>query len=1116
MKRETNRSLSVLVSFCLYISSFVSVSALVLMPLHLAAQSSGAVTITFTNTTLKDAISKLEKQTGKHFIYSESLLNLYSKKVNKNYQQEPLSVVLKDILEPASIDFKIQQEKVILLPAQEKRIAEKRPATLDARNVNGKVAAENGELLPGATIALPGSHETFISDNNGDFSIALNDDTATLRISAIGYHALEIKARAGQRLNIVLQATQNNLNEVVVVGYGTQDRKKLIGSVTKIDVTDIKQIPVGSFDAQLQGKAAGVQINSNNGIPGDGIFVRVRGTTSINAGSTPLYIVDGVFINNTSLQTLNSGGKTTSPIADINPTDIESIEVLKDATATSIYGARGANGVIIVTTKRGSFNVRNKVSLNVNQGFAEASRLWKMASGQENAEIYNANWINSGIDNPALNRTYANRPFRPVSEGGRGLPEEQETYDRLHPGYQTANLQNYDLSLQGGTASTRYYLGGSYTKQESVLRPVYFNRASLKLNIDQKVNEQVTVGVSNIISRTYRNQARSGDGGTGNPVLNAMNLARYLPFKNADGSPATYTNYDDQQTLLDNLNQNTVSWRYIGNLFVDATILKGLKFRSSWSLDYNNYDEFIYWNNKLVNGAPPINGSATSAITLNTTWINEQTLSYRSPSGNQHNWGILVGNTLQSNTQKLTSATGVGFPDNSFTQIASAATTSSTQNWTKGTLASFFSRVDYSYAGKYYVEASIRADGASNFGQNKQWGYFPSIGASWRIKQEPFLKDVAGIYDLKLRASTGLTGNQAGISNFAAKGLWTGGASYTDGAGVAPLQLANPDLKWEKTRQTDIGLDLSILRGRLGFVLDVYEKNTSDVLLQLPVQAISGFTSYYSNAGQIRNRGVEFSVNSVNVRGRKFRWETSFNIAYSENKIIKLPTPINVYSRDWIRMEQGHSMYAFWLYKQQYVDPQTGEAVYEDLDKDGKITTADRQLIATAAPKYYGGLSNNLSYGPFDLNFLFTFQGGNKVYTLYRFFGTNGGTRTDRVLYQSEANYWKKPGDITDVPRPSSVGNSYGIENTSRLLEDGSFIRLKTLTLGYTLPAALTAKAGISSARFYVAGTNLLLLTKYPGADPEANVSDVQTVQGLDWGAAPQPRAIQFGVNVTF
>lgn len=971
----------------------------------------------------------------------------------------------------------------------------------------------NKSPLGGATISLNGSTNEVITDEKGEFVInTYKKAPYVITVKYVGYLTQEVSANTTYTI-VELKDDPNQLNDVVVVGYGTQQKKDLIGVVSKINADDIKNVPAASFDAQLQGRAAGVQINSNSGVPGESVNIKVRGTTSINASTLPLFIIDGVFVNASSLQTQNSGGKLSSPLADISPADIKSIEVLKDASATAIYGTRAANGVVIVTTKRGNYNTPNRVNINLNQGVAKVAKLWDMATGQQNAQIYNDIWINSGIDNPALNRTFANRPFRPVSEGGRGLPEDQQTYDRLAGAYRTARIQNYDVSLQGGNNKSRYYIGGSFTDQQATIRPVYFQRASLKVNLDQKISDNVTIGVSNLLTRSYRNQARTGDGGTGNVVLNSMNLARYLPFKNADGTPAAYTNYDDQQVLLDNLNQNTVSWRLISNLFVDAQLTKKIKFRTSWSVDYNNYDEFIYWNSKLINGAPPTNGSATSAQTLNTTWVNEQTLTYRDRI-DRHNFGVLLGNTIQSHEFKNTTANGVGFPNDAFELISSAATTSATQQWDKGNLASFFGRVDYNYDNKYYFEATLRADGASNFGTSNQWGYFPAVGVSWRAKQEDFLKNSNTISDLKIRASYGLLGNQAGISNFAARGLWQGGAPYDGKAGTAPQQLANPNLRWEKTAQANLGVDISLF-GKLDLNVDIYEKNTTDVLLELPVQGISGFTNYFSNAGEVNNRGIEIGVNYNVIKTKDWKWDIGANYSYLTNKIKKLPTAVNVYSRNWIRLEEGSSMYAFWLYKQLYVDPQTGAAVYEDVDKDGAITSADRQLMGSAVPKFYGGINTNLSYKNFSLSALFTYQGGNQLVTMYRFFGANGGTRADRVLYASEANYWKQPGDITDVPRPTTVGNNYGIENTSRLLSKGDFLRFKSLNISYSIPKSIVSKIGVNAASVYFQGTNLFILTKYHGPDPEANVSDAQNVQGLDWGASPQPRTIQFGINVT-
>jgi TonB-dependent starch-binding outer membrane protein SusC len=995
----------------------------------------------------------------------------------------------------------------------------------DNISLSGRIIDEKTNApLAGATIHLKNTTHEIQTDGKGEFKFLTGQKLPVVFIvSYIGYETLETTVDKSTGIIISLRAASAQLNDVVVVGYGTQKRKALISAVSSVNASEIKNIPVAGFNEQLQGKASGVQINANTGIPGDGVFVRVRGATSINASNDPLYIIDGVFINNTSLQTVNTGGRATSPIADINPADIESIEVLKDASATAIYGARGANGVVIISTKRGEYNAKARVSAGYSQGWAKAPSLWDLTTGPEHATLVNEFYANSFKDatSTADKTKYQLAPFRVASAGGRGLPEEQKTYDRLGQLFRTARLQDYNLSVTGGSKGTKYYIGGSYTNQEAIIRPLNFNRASFKFNADQKISDKLQVGVSNSFTRSYRNQARAGDGPAGGMLQSALHTPTYLPEVNADGTPARWAGFDNLKVLIDNYNVQTTSLRYIGNLYIDAELIRNLKFRSSWSLDYNNYDESEYWNDQTQLGAAPANGLATSALTQNTTWINEQTLSYRTSFNNQQSLGILVGNSLQGNVITSTSAQGSGFPNNSFTLISAAATRTSSQLWTKATLASFFSRIDYSYANKYFAEFSIRADGSSRFGVNNKFGYFPSIGAGWRVKEESFLKDVAVISDLKLRASYGITGNQNGISNFAPLGTWSGGSGYPDNSsgdkpGIAPQQLANPDLRWEKTSQVNAGVDIGLFRNRINVEFNVYSKYSTDNLLQLPVPGITGFTTYYSNAGEISNRGFELSISSVNIKNKDFSWQTSFNISGNENKIEKLATAITQYNRDWVRLQEGYSLYSFWLYRQLYVDQQTGNAVFEDVNKDGQITVADRQIIGNAAPKLFGGLTNNLSYKGFDLGILFSFQSGNKVFNLNRFFGEGGGTRdANRILLASQLQRWQKPGDITDVPRLTAFGNNYTLEQNSRFLEDGSFIKLRSLTFGYTIPRSITSKARLETVRFYFSGTNLFTITKYTGPDPEVNVTSNQNIQGLDLGTPPQPRVLQFGVNVS-
>jgi TonB-linked SusC/RagA family outer membrane protein len=982
--------------------------------------------------------------------------------------------------------------------------------------IHGKVVDGATKLpLAGATVHIKGTTHEVVTDNKGEYKFLTGQRLpVTYTITYVGYQTLEATQTTDGEFEIRLQVAADQLSDVVVVAYGTQERRNLIGSVTKINPAETKNIPAGSFDAQLQGKISGVQISSNTGVPGEAVNVRVRGATSINADNDPLYVIDGVFINNNTLQTIGTGGKATSPIADINPADIESIDVLKDAEATALYGSRGANGVIIITTKRGSYGQRPTINLNVSQGWSKAEKLWDLTTGPEHATLVNEWWLNTGKDNPSLNRNFANRPFRPISEGGRGLPEEQNTYDRLSQVFGTARLENYDVSLTGGTKTTKYYIGGGYNRQEAILRPIDFKRASFKVNLDQKINEKVQVGVSNTFTRSHRNQARAGDGPAGGLLQAALHTPTYLSPYNDQGVLVGRAGFDNVDLLLQHYDVNSVSLRYIGNLYLDAEIIPGLKFRSSLGADYNNYNETEYWNTFLISGSP--NGLATSSIGQFTTLLNEQTLSYRKKIGSRHTLGVLAGNTLQSNVYTRTASEGRGFANNSFKLISQAATSTGSQTWTKNTLASFFSKIDYNYAGKYLIDFSIRADGSSKFGADRKWGYFPAVGVGWKLKQENFLRDVDAISSLKLRASYGITGNQNGIGDFAALGLWSGGTPYQGSAGIAPQQLPNQDLRWEKTRQANVGLDLGLFKDRLVIELNAYDKYTDDGLLQTTHPATSGFTSYWSNAAEISNKGFEVIINSVNIRNEDFTWNTAFNLSQNKNKIEKLGSPLRYGSRDLILQQEGTPLYSFWVYKQLYVDPKTGNAVYEDINKDGGITTDDRQIYGSIWPKFFGGLTNSFTYRSFDAGIFFSFQYRNKIYNHNKFFGEGGGARdAARVILASNLARWQKPGDITDVPRPDGVNVNNYRDGGSRWLEDGSFLRLRSFTLAYSLPKHITQRARIESLRLFVIGSNLFTWTNYSGLDPESSASSNQNEQGIDLGTPPQPRSIQVGLNVT-
>lgn len=1013
-------------------------------------------------------------------------------------------------------------------------------STAFAQNSNvqllGKIIdGKTKQPLQGATIHIKNTTHEVTSGKDGEFEFITGQRVpVTYIITYVGYETQEVAVNSYGHIDIELKEANVQLDDVVLVGYATQTRKSVVGAITKVKASETKYIPVASFDAQLQGKAAGVQINTFSGTPGESVKVLVRGSTSINASNDPLYVVDGVFVNNNSLATIDLGSKKTSPLADINPADIETIEVLKDASAIAIYGSRGSNGVVLVTTKRGQYNTpKPKFSLDVSAGFQEANagRLWKLTTGPEHALIVNEQWINSGIDRPSLNQTYENRPFRPVSEvingvAGRGNPEDQQTYDRLSRVLRTAQIRNVDFGVLGGSDKVRYNIGVGYTNEEGILKPARFERSSAKFNFDIKLAPKVVFSSSNGVYRSFRQQVRGGAGQQAGHLLAALHHPTYLPLYNDDGTPARGSIYEniDNLTNTDVTNISTRSLRYIGNQSVEFDIIPGLKFKTSVGLDYNNYNEREFFNDQtIIGGAPNPPGYRNDVLTTYTVFQNEQLLSYNKTFNLKHAVTVLFGNSIQSTNVSITGAKGQGFPNNSFQQISAASVRTSSQAQSKSTLASFFGRLNYSFSSKYFFEASLRADGSSKFGANNRWGYFPAAGFSWRIKQEPFLQKNNNISELKLRASVGLAGNQNGINDYASRGLWTGNVQYPDNLtsgpkpATAPFQLENPDLKWEKTTTYNAGLDIGLYKSRLIINFDAYYKYTADALLYLPVPGSTGYGSTLANAGEVSNKGFEIGISSVNIKSKDFEWTTDFNLSRNLNKAEKLISPITFEAREYRRTEVGAPLGSFWLYKQLYVDPQTGDAVFDDVNKDGKLTQADRQLMGSLFPDFFGGITNNFSYKGFNLNVLFTYQSGNNVYNFNKYILEGGGTRdASRSILASQLDRWQKPGDITNTPRVTSVGNNYNIEQNSRYLEDGSFIRLKAVTLNYTLPAALTSKAGLSKVNVYILATNLWIATKYTGPDPESSGSAVQNLDGLDTATPPQPTGFQAGVRVTF
>ncbi len=557
-----------------------------------------------------------------------------------------------------------------------------------------------------------------------------------------------------------------------------------------------------------------------------------------------------------------------------------------------------------------------------------------------------------------------------------------------------------------------------------------------------------------------------------------------------------------------------VGTRITANVFGEYKILEGLKFRTSWSVDFNESKADNYFNSKLQLGQAPINGIGTSALNRNATLINEQLISYDKVWENVHQFNLTVGNTLQKETFETTSVTGIGYPTDQFTLVASSASQTGTSRKSQAGLVSFFGRASYGYNRKYMVDASIRADASSRFGKDNRWGYFPSAGVAWRASEEDFIKQLDLFSELKFNASYGLTGNQNGIPDFAALGLWNGGNNYLSTSGILPFQLANPNLKWETTTQFNVGLNMGFLKNRLNLELNYYNKYTTNLLLQQPISQKLGFASIFSNSGEISNKGFELSLNAQVITHKAFTWNTRFNISTNKNRIEKLNTPI---LDNRTIMQQGSPLYSFYAHKQLGVNPANGDVVFEDVNGDGLLSDADLQVIGNAWPDFFGGFGNEFTYGNFDLNVFFNYSIGNKIWNNTRYRMGHGGSRNG-VFAQLEEQLerWQNPGDITEVPRMTAKGNNASIIS-DRFLEDGSYVRLKTLAIGYKLPKALLAKFHISNVRLYVAATNLITITKYKGVDPEVNtMGDNQNVMGYDQAIASQPRTFQAGFNLSF
>lgn len=975
------------------------------------------------------------------------------------------------------------------------------------RTITGKVTSNTDNLpIPGVTVSVKGSTQTVQTDATGNFSISVDANAKTLVFKYLGFTDQEEPIGTSDLINVALREKASDLNEVVVVGYGTQSRRDVIGSIAKLGVADIKDKPLTTIESALQGNAPGVFVNSGSGKLGQALQIRVRGISSISANNQPLFVIDGVPV---VTDALGSYTEPDNPLAAINPDDIESMEVLKDAYASAIYGARASNGVVIITTKKGKAG-QTKIDLSYFAGFSDPTKKGKFLNASQYRQLLEESLKNVGYDGYA-NASEFWADNNPVNDWDTNFDS-----DWANAAFRRGHNQQYNINVSGGDAKTRFMVSGNYNNNDGIIIGNRFVRTGGRVNIDHNAFKILDVGGSINISKTDNNRV-SNDNLFSNPLqLNALPPIQPI-YDPATGELNGNTSY--YNGLIDQVNGSNLSttYRTLATAYASLKITPDLAFRSEYGFDFNNLEEEQYLGAKTQDGGSTA-GYSYNYLAKSINFNTNNTLSYNKTFNEDHSLNALVGFAFQDTKFRYGTVTGTGFPSDRFEKIASAAKISAGSSFETGyTFVSYLARANYKYKDKYLVGASIRTDGSSRFGTNNRYGTFPAGSLGWIMNEEDFLKSAKWLTMLKLRASYGLTGN-AEIGNFASRTLY-GGVNYAGTAGTLPNQLGDPNLTWENTSDLNFALDFGLFSDRLSGSFEVYKKKTSDLLLNVPIPATNGFTSITQNVGDLENKGLEISLNSKNFIG-EFKWSTSFNISFNRNKITRLAgQPIFPGGRYLGRISEGEPFGYFYGKAYAGVDPANGDALYY-VDASRTKTTnsyssAQDQKIGDPNPKFFGGFGNRFSYKNFDLDVQTQFVYGNDLYNAAGGFQSANGDYFDNQTVD-QMDYWRTPGQITSIPQPR-FGESNGTRPSSRYVQSGSYLRVKNIILGYNVPKTFINKYKMQSLRVYVSALNPFTITNYTGYDPEINTTFAGSVQlGHDFYTPPQARTITFGLNVGF
>lgn len=1007
-------------------------------------------------------------------------------------------------------------------------------------SVSGKVISNSGKPLSGVSITIQGTKKGIATNNAGEFTIAAAANSV-LEFSYVGYELKEVPINnLKENPTIVLTEENTQLNQVVVIGYGTVKKSDLTGSVVSVKAADLNASPVTSFDQALEGRAAGVQVTQQSGKPGAETSIRIRGTTSINAGNEPLYVVDGMLINSDAAD-MSTGvtlGPRISALASINPNDIESIEILKDASATAIYGSRGANGVVIITTKRGREG-RNSISFDTYYSMQEIANKVEVLNAAEFADFVNDAKLNANAT--------------PVYVNPKNLGEGTDWQNEL---FRKAPMASYQLSLSGGDEKTKYAISGGYFDQDGIIINSNFKRYTFRTNLDREMNKWLSVG-SNISYARVTSTGVLTNAGTIVPgvVTAALLFNPVLPVYDSTVKGG-YTFENDRGKTLGNpiadareYNSYTTSSRIIGNVYARVKITDELEFKTTFGIDGFNDKENSFGPNFLKRTQASL-GEAAIGTVQGLTWLNENTFTYNKTFNEIHKINALAGFTAQQFQNESLFAYSFEFPDNrtGYHNIAAGLRPQKPFNSeSKWSLISYLGRANYSFKDKYLFTLTGRIDGSSKFAEGNKYGFFPSGAFAWKVSEENFMQPVDFISNLKLRISYGVIGNQAiaPYQSLALIGPYSEGVfNSSQGAevytGLEPLSYVNKNLKWESTRQFDIGIDLGMFNNRINLTADYYTKLTYDLLLSTPIPTTSGFSTTLLNVGNISNKGFDLQINSLNTTG-KLRWNTTFNFSRNKNVVTNLNTETDILLAGASLLREGEPVGTFYGYifdgifqsdeeaanspvligqEPTASDPaaraKAGDRKYRDINNDGKIDANDRTLLGTAQPKFTWGLNNTFSWNNFDLSIFFQGSEGNKManfnsYDLLNFTGQNN------VLAEAGLNRWTPENHSNKYPRALSSGSlDVGIFS-SAIVEDASYIRLKTINLGYRIPESIFKKSGLKSLRFYASVTNLFTWTNYTGYNPEANTYGTSTTLiGIDAGGYPQSKIYTVGLNIGF